>query len=102
MRILYLCQRAPYPPDRGDKIASYNAICHLSRSHDVTIATLIDSDEEAANVEHLRRQGYEVITARRSSMAARLRVTRALFTGTPLSLAHYASPSAPPSSTAGC
>ena len=31
MRILYLCQRVPYPPNRGDKIATYHHIRHLTR-----------------------------------------------------------------------
>ena len=35
MRILFLAQRVPFPPDRGDKIATYHYVRHLARKHDV-------------------------------------------------------------------
>ena len=40
MKILFLCHRLPYPPKRGGKIRPFNMIRHLSRRHEVTVATL--------------------------------------------------------------
>ncbi len=40
MKILYLCQRVPYPPDRGDRIPVYHHIKHLCRNHEVVVASL--------------------------------------------------------------
>lgn len=48
MRILYLCHRFPYPPRRGGKIRPFNMIRHLSERHEVTVCSLVRSDEEAA------------------------------------------------------
>ena len=44
MRILYLAQRVPYPPDRGDKILTHNQIRHLARNHDLAVACLAEGN----------------------------------------------------------
>ena len=43
MKILYLAHRIPYPPNKGDKIRSFNEIKYLSRSHDIHLACLADN-----------------------------------------------------------
>ena len=50
MRILYLCQRVPYPPNRGDKIATYHHIQYLARNHDVAVGCLADGEADLANI----------------------------------------------------
>lgn len=47
MKILYLCHRFPFPPKRGGKIRPFNMIKHLAASHEVTVASLVRSPEEA-------------------------------------------------------
>lgn len=47
MRILYVCHRFPFPPARGGKIRPFNMIRHLSRNHEVVVASLARSPEEA-------------------------------------------------------
>lgn len=47
MNILYVCHRFPYPPNRGGKIRPFNMISHLQQSHEVTVASLARTDEEA-------------------------------------------------------
>lgn len=89
MNILYISQRVPYPPNRGDKIASFNAVRFLARRHSVHIAAVADSDEEAAFAQELEKLGMVVDVAVRSPLCAKLSVLKALFTGTPLSVAHY-------------
>lgn len=49
MKILFVCHRFPYPPQRGGKIRPFNIIKHLNKSHDVTVASLTRSPEEAKN-----------------------------------------------------
>lgn len=48
LKILYVCHRFPFPPERGGKIRPFNMIKHLAREHDVTVASLVRSDHEAA------------------------------------------------------
>lgn len=47
MKILYICHRFPFPPKRGGKIRPFNVIKHLSKKHEVTVASLVRSKEEA-------------------------------------------------------
>jgi sugar transferase (PEP-CTERM/EpsH1 system associated) len=48
MKILYLCHRFPFPPKRGGKIRPFNMIRHLAAAgHEVTVASLVRSPEEA-------------------------------------------------------
>jgi len=46
MKILYVCHRFPFPPKRGGKIRPFNMIRHFSRQHEVTVASLVRSEEE--------------------------------------------------------
>jgi sugar transferase (PEP-CTERM/EpsH1 system associated) len=48
VKILYLCHRFPFPPKRGGKIRPFNMIRHLAASHEVTVASLARSRDEAA------------------------------------------------------
>jgi sugar transferase (PEP-CTERM/EpsH1 system associated) len=91
MNILYITQRVPYPPNRGDKIASYNAIRHLARRHTVTVAALAESEEELGHAEELRRQGFTVEVALHSHYQAKLGAVRAIPRGIPLSVGYYRS-----------
>ena len=47
MKILYICHRFPFPPKRGGKIRPFNMIKHLASRHEVTVASLARSPDEA-------------------------------------------------------
>lgn len=53
MRILFLCLRCPYPPQRGDKIRSYHFIKQLSKRNDITLVFFAESDADIEAVKHL-------------------------------------------------
>ena len=42
LRILYLCHRVPYPPDKGEKIRAFHQIRALASRHKVTLLSLAD------------------------------------------------------------
>jgi sugar transferase (PEP-CTERM/EpsH1 system associated) len=42
MRILYLCHRIPYPPDKGDKIRAFHELRALADRHEVDVFTFAD------------------------------------------------------------
>jgi sugar transferase (PEP-CTERM/EpsH1 system associated) len=44
LRILYLCHRLPYPPDKGEKIRAFHQIRALAERHRVSLLTLTDSE----------------------------------------------------------
>lgn len=92
MRILFVSQRVPYPPDRGDRITTYHEIRILARRHEVHVASLSDSEEEAAGVEELRKicKGVDVaiLPPWRSKAQAALMAASPL----PATLPYYFSP----------
>lgn len=44
LRILFLCHRIPYPPDKGEKIRAFHEIRALAQRHRVSLLTLADSE----------------------------------------------------------
>jgi sugar transferase (PEP-CTERM/EpsH1 system associated) len=78
--LLFLAHRVPYPPDRGDKIRSYNILKHLAARHRVHLATFADDEADEAAAEHLRplvaKLHVERRTRSRGAAAALAMVTR--------------------------
>jgi sugar transferase (PEP-CTERM/EpsH1 system associated) len=88
-RILFLSQRVPYPPDRGDRITTWNLVRHfLEQGHHVRIGCLCESDADDAAAAALRARGCEVMSARLRSKAWSLPW---LVTRQPLTAAHFSS-----------
>ena len=50
MKVLFLSQRVPFPPNRGDKITTWRLLERMARHHDVTVAAFAhdQADEEGA------------------------------------------------------
>jgi sugar transferase (PEP-CTERM/EpsH1 system associated) len=92
MKILYLCHRFPYPPRRGGKIRPYHMIRHLSQSHEVTVASLVRSDDEAAEAKGLAQYCAHYETGRVYDGVQTLRMIAQLPTQTPSSMAYFYSP----------
>ncbi len=52
--ILFLAHRVPFPPDRGDKIRSWNLLRAMTRLGRVHVGTFADNGVDAAHAEALR------------------------------------------------
>ena len=90
--ILFLAHRIPFPPDRGDKIRSWNLLKHLASLARVHLACFADDEADAAHIEALRaalggRLGEAHVEIRRRGKAAA--GVRALVEGRPVSLALF-------------
>jgi len=53
-RVLFLVHRMPYPPDKGDRIRSYQLLRRLAATSRVTLACLADEPWSAQAADHLR------------------------------------------------
>ena len=51
--ILVIAHRIPFPPDKGDKIRTYNFIRFLAEHYQVTVACIIDDSEDIKYVQNL-------------------------------------------------
>jgi sugar transferase (PEP-CTERM/EpsH1 system associated) len=72
MRILYLAHRIPYPPNKGDKIRSFNEIRYLSRSHEIDLACLVDDPDDMRYENDLRKYCRNVFLEPLNAARARL------------------------------
>lgn len=89
MRVFYICQRVPFPPNRGDKITTYNEIKHLAREHEVHVFCMADGVEDLANVAKVKDFVASIQAVAVSPFGAKWRAALALFTGEPLSVAAF-------------
>ncbi|HYQ95753.1 MAG TPA: TIGR03087 family PEP-CTERM/XrtA system glycosyltransferase [Candidatus Eisenbacteria bacterium] len=92
MNILYLCHRIPYPPNKGDKIRSFNQIQYLSREHRLHVGCLIDAEEDRGHVAALRPYCASLDAVWRGKAGANFRAARALLGKGSLSVAAFHSP----------
>ncbi|MBT5811710.1 MAG: sugar transferase, partial [Rhodospirillaceae bacterium] len=58
--MLFLSQRIPYPPNKGDKIRSFNILKHFAQTHRVHLGCFIDDPEDWAHVEDLKEMCVDV------------------------------------------
>lgn len=74
MNILFVCHRFPFPPQRGDKIRTFNMVRHLSGKHRVTVTSIARSRreaEEGAGISPYCAR-FEMVVVRRAAQIARL------------------------------
>ena len=92
MKVLFLSQRVPYPPNRGDKITTWRIVEKLAREHEPVVIAFAhdDADREAARV--LREEkGIRTITVDHDERAKKLGALPLLFTRKALTLGVYGS-----------
>jgi polysaccharide biosynthesis protein PslH len=92
MRIFFVCQRVPFPPDRGDKITTFNEIRHLSARHEVHVFCLGDGRRDLDNMPGLSDYAQSVTAVPLNGWTSKLRALMALVTGRALSVAAFAEP----------
>jgi hypothetical protein len=82
-----LCQRVPFPPERGDKITTFNEIRHLSAKHEVHVFCLADGKPDLGNIPGLRRYAQSVTAVPVIGWTSKLRALKAMFARESLSVA---------------
>jgi len=92
MKILFVCHRLPYPPNRGGKIRPFNMIRHLSQKHSVVVASLAHTERELKEGAGLKDYCDEVIAEVLPTPTRWLQALKALPTRTPSSVAYFWSP----------
>src|SRR5689334_10512681 len=92
MKILLVCHRVPYPPNRGGKIRSFNMIRHLSQRHSVVVASLAHTEQEREEASGLEQYCEEAIVEVLPDTIRWMNACKALPTSTPSSVAYFWSP----------
>lgn len=91
--ILFLSHRIPFPPDRGDKIRSFNLLKHLSKRHRIHLVAFADDARDLKQKSALTRY-----TASRSivwrDQSRFVSVVQSIFQNRPASVTAFSSASA--------
>ncbi|MBK9383251.1 MAG: TIGR03087 family PEP-CTERM/XrtA system glycosyltransferase [Planctomycetes bacterium] len=89
MKILFLSQRVPYPPDRGDKITTYHVMRHLKERHELVSGCFLEEPKEEGYAAKLRGMGVRVHGFPIRPRARKLWALRALLTTQPITLPYF-------------
>jgi len=92
MRVLYLCHRFPFPPVRGGKIRPFNMIKHLAQNHEVVVASLVRSPEEAEAGQGIVEHCADYLMEQVTPVGAWARMIALLTTTVPSSMGYFYSP----------
>ena len=87
--LLFLSQRIPYPPTKGEKIRAWQILNHLRKTYDVHLGSLIDDPLDQAHAETVRSICSDAHFATIDRRRAKLTCLRGLLTGEPLSVTFY-------------
>lgn len=91
MKILYLCHRIPYPPDKGEKIRAFHQLRALASRHEVDLFTLADVSADMAHSASLREYCRQVTVVPLNARLARLTALPFLLTNQPLTIPYFRS-----------
>lgn len=89
MKILYLAHRIPFPPNKGDKIRSFNEVRHLSRQHEVDLLCLADEPGDLKYRLDLEQICGRVAVYPLHKLSAKVRGVAALGLGKSLSVRYF-------------
>ncbi len=87
--LLFLAHRIPYPPNKGDKIRSYNLLKHLAANFSVCLGTFVDNPHDWQYAKLLEEICAGVCLVNLNPRLAKLRSLVGLTTGEPLTLPYY-------------
>jgi polysaccharide biosynthesis protein PslH len=89
MKILFVCHRLPFPPNRGGKIRPFHMIHHLGRKHSVVVASLAHTEDELREGRPLSNHCERVIAEVLPNRTRWTQAAAALPTPTPSSVAYF-------------
>lgn len=90
--IVFLAHRLPWPPDKGDKIRSWNLLRHLAARHRVRLGAFVDEPLDPSAPEVLRGLCAELFLRPLGRARTAGRLALGLVRGRPLSIAPWCDP----------
>ena len=87
--LLYLTHRIPYPPNKGDKIRSFNILKFLSQHYHVYLGTFIDDPLDWRYLQDLDAYCQDFYAAPLKPLQSKLRSLSVLSGRTPMTLPYY-------------
>ncbi|MCA8966894.1 MAG: glycosyltransferase, partial [Planctomycetes bacterium] len=90
MNVVFLCQRVPWPPDRGDRITTWHFLQHLlARGARVRVGCFREEARDDEGIAFLRERCVEVVAPALDRRVRKLTSLRGLLTGEALTLPFF-------------
>ncbi|WP_057833121.1 TIGR03087 family PEP-CTERM/XrtA system glycosyltransferase [Colwellia sp. TT2012] len=87
--LLFLCHRIPFPPNKGDKIRSFNILKKLSEHYDIYLGCFIDDPFDKQYVATLAKYCASVFHLDQHKTIAKIKGLTGFFTNKPITLPYY-------------
>lgn len=87
--LLFLCHRIPFPPNKGDKIRSFNILKKLSEHFDIHLGCFIDDPFDEQFVTQLNPYCRSVFHLNQNKNIAKIKGLKAFVTGQAITLPYY-------------
>ena len=87
--LLFLAQRLPYPPTKGEKIRAFHDLKYLAQWYNIHLGCLIDDPDDLRYVDTLRQMCKDIHVARVDRRIGRVGSLRGLLTGEALSVRYF-------------
>jgi sugar transferase (PEP-CTERM/EpsH1 system associated) len=91
-KILFLAHRAPFPPDKGDKIRAYNVLKGLAARHEIWLGAGVDDPADLQHLAAAEALCRDVHFAPLDPGRRGLNLAAGLLSGAPLSVSRFAHP----------
>ncbi len=87
--LLFLCHRIPFPPNKGDKIRSFNILKYLSQSYDIYLGAFVDDEDDWQYLEELKKYCKSTCILPLHKKRATLKGCTSFLTGEPITKPYY-------------
>ena len=88
-KILFLAHRIPYPPNKGDKIRSFNELKYLSKNHQIDLACLADDSNDIKYKIELKHYCRHVHVEPLNKTSSKIKGLFQLLTGGSISVGYF-------------
>lgn len=92
VKILFLAHRAPFPPDKGDKIRAFHLLRRLTADHEVWLGATADDPADEGRLASADHRCREAVAPTLAPGRRRLNMALGLLRGAPLSVARFRHP----------
>ncbi|ALS97651.1 TIGR03087 family PEP-CTERM/XrtA system glycosyltransferase [Lacimicrobium alkaliphilum] len=87
--LLFLCHRIPFPPNKGDKIRSFNILKQLAGQYDIYLAAFVDDDNDWQYERDLQPYCKEMSLLPLNPLWGKVRGLLGMLLGKPISLPYF-------------
>lgn len=87
--ILFLAHRIPYPPNKGDKIRSWNFLSHLLKQHNVHLGFFVDDKQDLIHIPYLETLASSVCFETVNKTGQKIKSLSGLLSGQALTTSAY-------------